>query len=688
MAINERLIDTEVAAAGNGGGGAEAEQGLILHLDANDVDSYDGDGAEWVDISTFEKTIPISDNADSLEFYLNASDSTSYGGSGTTWTDISGNSNDGTISGAVFDTDNGGYFDFDGVNDEVNWSTFPTAFESLTAITMELWVKFDTVSGTQYPIWLGRAASGKSVNIGLVGGKIQTWVGVNGYPSLFTPVANKWYHLAVTISGSTQAVYVDGEDYTNNSSTSGISMDSNAANVFLLGDYSGGTADFNGQIGQVRIYSSALSASDIGQNYRHGRDTVYTDLIPDTDLALHFDAADLTSAANTTWTDKAASLALTKSGTVGYDDELGDFIDFGGGYYGNDNNLNTSIKDSNGDFTIEFWYNFDAFSGNNSPIGIMQTASLRGLWIYFDGSTMDVYNYKSGTHSASQFTSQTFSTLGLSVGEWCHITHVIDASTDIKTYVNGELKATSTNNAGGTHWTSMYGIRIGDMQTLPYSNDGKMGQFRIYSSALTQDQIYQNYNFTKPSYPNGYDGTINGATWNALGYFDFDGTTGKIDLPLTTLGSSSFSISMWLNFDSVGSGSTQQYIFTKYKGSASGTYGMLCQKAANQDTISFTAYNTSNGVYGSANTTTAMTAGVWYNYVLVFDSGSTITAYLNSNLEATTSTSGTFAQNNAEVTVGAYYAGAAYLNGQISKVKVYDKPLTQAEITALYNEGE
>ena len=120
--------------------------------------------------------------------------------------------------------------------------------------------------------------------------------------------------------------------------------------------------------------------------------------IKNADLALHFDAKDLTSAANTTWTDKAASLALTKSGTVNYDDELGDFVDFGGGYYGNDS-ATTQIKDSNGDYTIEFWYNFDQVSAYQAIVGAMQNASYRGLLMGFHHSYgMFIYNYKNGTH--------------------------------------------------------------------------------------------------------------------------------------------------------------------------------------------------------------------------------------------------------------------------------------------------
>ena len=50
MAINERLIDTSVAAAA----AAVDRDNLVLELDASDVDSYDGDGDEWIDIKDHE----------------------------------------------------------------------------------------------------------------------------------------------------------------------------------------------------------------------------------------------------------------------------------------------------------------------------------------------------------------------------------------------------------------------------------------------------------------------------------------------------------------------------------------------------------------------------------------------------------------------------------------------------------
>ena len=64
MAINERLVHT-ASAAGAGAGTGNQEEGLILHLDANDVDSYDGDGSVWYDITNHEFT-PAVDPAENF----------------------------------------------------------------------------------------------------------------------------------------------------------------------------------------------------------------------------------------------------------------------------------------------------------------------------------------------------------------------------------------------------------------------------------------------------------------------------------------------------------------------------------------------------------------------------------------------------------------------------------------------
>lgn len=691
MAINERLIDTEVAAAGNGGAVNEAEQGLILHLDANDVDSYDGDGSVWYDISEYDVTIPLSDNADDLELHLNASDATSYSGTGTTWTDISGNSRNASfqnMTASDFDKDIGGYFDFAGGTQYMTVPHDTTLDASSDNWTFEAWVNKDVTSGLYI-------ASKSTTSSGSYGWRLQYSGTSAGYQLFAYNTSNtrttintgdsggatdtgKWHHIAFTWDGTNWKSYFNGE-HRNTSSMSGT-MSSNTDNLEIGRDGYSNNNEYNGKIGAVRIYSKALSASEIGQNYRHSRDYVYTDLINDTNLKLHFDAADLTSASNTTWTDKASSVVLTKSGAVDYDDELGDFIDFGGGYYGNDN-TQTPIKDSNGDFSIEFWYNFDAFSGNNVPIGIMQSSSFRGVFVYFGGSTMDVYNYKAGSHSASQFTSQTFSTLGISVGEWYHITHVIDASTDIKTYVNGELKATSTSNAGGTSWTSMNGIRIGDMQTISYSNDGKMGQARVYSSLLTQDQIRQNYNFTKNSYPNGNNCDLLGGIESSFnptdGSFDItgngDGITTQKVVPINP--ANGMTVEMWFKLDA----DNFNYLFS-FDGTDT-TYMGLSYRGNLDKIVWF--YRTGSAALDSLYTPTIV-LNQWHHLVATTD-GSSGELYFNGELSESSTSAPYSRAYNEDLHFGNMYDLAQNNNTQISMIKFYDSGLTGERVTSNYN---
>ena len=69
MAINERLIHTAEEAAATPSGTGNQEDGLILYYDANDVDSYDGDGSVWYDITNHEYT-PEIDPAENFNTVL------------------------------------------------------------------------------------------------------------------------------------------------------------------------------------------------------------------------------------------------------------------------------------------------------------------------------------------------------------------------------------------------------------------------------------------------------------------------------------------------------------------------------------------------------------------------------------------------------------------------------------------
>lgn len=84
------------------------------------------------------------------------------------------------------------------------------------------------------------------------------------------------------------------------------------------------------------------------------------------------------------------------------------------------------------------------------------------------------------------------------------------------------------------------------------------------------------------------------------------------------------------------------------------------------------------------NTGITVTFGQWYHVVTTWD-GSTVNVYVDGNLEVTYNVSGlTFA--NYPMRFGASSDGAHYrFNGELEDVRFYNKALTQAEVTALYN---
>jgi hypothetical protein len=74
---------------------------------------------------------------DGLIFRVDAGDTDSYGGTGTTWTDVI-NGNNGTIlNGAAYNSAQGGYFEFDGVDDKVDFGQ-PAILESFP-MSIDVW---------------------------------------------------------------------------------------------------------------------------------------------------------------------------------------------------------------------------------------------------------------------------------------------------------------------------------------------------------------------------------------------------------------------------------------------------------------------------------------------------------------------------------------------------------------------
>ena len=680
--INKQLIN--LSSPASSGGNAEAEQGLILHLDANDVDSYDGDGTEWVDISTFEKTIPLSDNEVDLEIHYDPSDINSYSGTGTTMTNLAGSSLDATVVAAEFDTDNGGFFDVSIVaQNTINVPNGHPLDGTGNSFTLEFWFNWISAPSLAERFIYEPDTGWNFFYYGGNGWRINNADCATGYfANNVASTAGEWNHFAMSQDASNCRVYINGTLVKTQAVTSGTRN---------IDSFSFGSTSLDGvncKIGSIRMYSAALSASDIGQNYRHGRDTVYTDLIPDTSLELHLDADSFPekgeagySNTPSTWTDSSGN---SNNGTITsceFDSELGNFLNFNGTT--SEVVLPANLVGTDGIATTEFWVKGSSLSNATGTDILYQNAN--GGFYYVIFSTSSGLTVRVSSSNNTTQTDVTYASSNFNANDWYHIAATFSgASNPFKLYVNGEL--ISQANSPSTFWLLSSANSIGcETGSDALTWIGQIGQVRTYTTTLTQDQIRQNYNFTKPSYPNGYDGTISGATWNAGGYFDFDGINDYIDLTALGLGGNkSRSVSVWVKVDSL---ATNRPVFC-YGNESTGQGFNFEIKTDGAILVGYYSRDWTT-------TTAPITTNTWHHIVITYKGGlvqdaSNTGIYVNNvplDKTSTGSYSGVANTGNNSYEIGKRKA-FRYFDGQIDSVKVYDKALTQAEITALYNEGQ
>ena len=684
MAINERLIHTAADAAG---GAASTEQGLILHLDANDVDSYDGDGSVWYDISEHDVTIPLSDNADNLELHLNASDSNSYGGSGTTWTDLTSNNN-ATVVASTYDIDNGGYFDI--TSNTVTFSSNTSALDTAT-FSFEMWVYQTSNSGTQYLF------SDTGISLFTISGTqmrfIKGFSGTNNDDSYFNPTlnssgwaTNKWNHIAVTFSSTTSKVYINGVLVQTHTEGSGTPTALTTLQI------SPSLGRWNGYLSAFRVYDITLSASEVGQNYRHGRDYIYTDLNSNSDLFLHYDPADTNSysGTGTTLTDLVGNNNADLLGGIesGWDEELGNSFPITGSGDGITTSNAVSINPATDGMTIEMW--------------VKVKTDVQNYLFSFDGTNTTYFglSYRSNTDKITWFyrnsggSTSAVNSDTIVLNEWTHIVATTNGSS-AQFYTNGVLSEETSSSA--YNYTYNEDLHFGNMYDLAQNSNSDIGQIRFYKGGLTADEVMQNFNFTKNNYPNGFDGTISNTTWSSGGYFDFNGSSSIIDLPDVAAFdrySEIKAVSAWVKLDTTTSRVFPLSISSTTNSNDYWYFGWLADLG--KIYVATRDGSSSNQSFATA----AVTADTNWHHIFCQVTDTTREIYLDGVSQTVTHTKAGTGTNTSWIDYPSYATNAkgavgvlrkaspSYSNGFISKLKVYDKTLTQAEITALYNEGE
>jgi len=127
--------------------------------------------------------------------------------------------------------------------------------------TISLWAKFSSSLATQSMVAL--TGAGSAVKFGLGGNNIRVWKTSGAdLAHVAAPIDGAWHHIAYVydpLAGTTDKLYVDGV-LTNGL---GVGHDAGAVTGVFIGSDSSSTNFFNGSLDDVRIYSYALSATQV-----------------------------------------------------------------------------------------------------------------------------------------------------------------------------------------------------------------------------------------------------------------------------------------------------------------------------------------------------------------------------------------------------------------------------------------
>jgi hypothetical protein len=248
-----------------------------LFINGNSVSLAYLNGNQIFSSSIAEVGGGVSIVTDGLFMHLDASDYTTG-----TWNDRTANTNNATINGATWLSDDGGIFDLDGSNDTISIPhTSNLSLNTTTQRTIQVWVKFDVLGGLnqQIPVF-GKLSSGFGFDGywgGLFSNTGNTRVVTNGTgvqritTSTTNPISiNTWYLYTfisqITSTSNTTKVYINTTEV---SSTAHGSDGYAETNPLYLGWIGSGISSLylNGKIGAAYFYTKGLSASEVSDNF-------------------------------------------------------------------------------------------------------------------------------------------------------------------------------------------------------------------------------------------------------------------------------------------------------------------------------------------------------------------------------------------------------------------------------------
>ena len=599
---------------------------------------------------------------------------------------------------------------FNGSSSDILVSGLNSMFSTKATFTVSLWFK-TTATGNR-ALFDDYTSNNYNIQLYLYDGVVNVTTRFSGGDSNMTASSTtyndgNWHHVAVTSNQTTYNTYIDGGSPS--TWTASSNSHSGQTPTVTIGASQGGTINFfSGEIDQLRIFNKALSSSEINTLYNETSSTVNTlQILGDTSCIAAYTFEGNANDLSTNYNGTASNVIYDYSGTASN-------ITYATGKFGkaavfNGSNSNITLPTglgSNGDRSRSFWINVDNLT-NAVTIFYLGDSSSNAYYETCSVQTNGKIRYQE-RHDTSTNSVSIDSSSSIVAGTWYNIVYVFSDS--VRTlYINGIQEAQTTSSYATVNNTSYPGF-IGSFRNVITNTDGSIDQVRMFNKALSLGEINSLYNETATSAASAtidnpstvayykmadgsdetgsYNGTATNVDFNVEGKYGFagkfNGSNSYIDISTLDFPTNNFSVSAWVYLNSTPGSTTYNMILTTAKQNSGGYFY-------------FTFYGTQLQYYHVAGGTSVIggtvVAGQWNHVVLTQSSTGGAKVYLNDSVVA--SNTSLTANNTPNTTsggvntLGYYNTGSSVtgsLNGRMDQVRIFNKAISAAEVTTLYNE--
>ena len=500
---------------------------------------------------------------------------------------------------------------------------------------------------------------------------------------------NTWYHIAVSRSGTSTRMFLNGTQAGSTYSDSNNYV-SSSAGVWIGADQYFGGNNSVGHIDEVRISNSARYTTTFTPST--------TPFVNDanTILLIHANGTDAS-----TFFEDDNGVRSQKSVIAGGNGQIDTTQSkFGGSSYQGDGTGDyLSVQPLNdfafgtGNFTIEFWFRSNGAITSNVLLLDARPTSSDGAYpaIYLPSSVPTYY-----VSSANRISGSTT----LSTNTWYHLA-ISRSGTSTKMFLNGTQEGSTYTDTTTYLQPSLWIIGAQSYSLGTASWNGWFDEFRVSNSAR------YTANFTAPTAPfvndantillihaDGTDGSTafrddNGALANRTEKYITAVGNAQVDTAQSQFGGSSLLLDGTGDYLTVSYTDNTTFEFTTgedftiecwFRGNSfnqfNGLVSLGSDRSGNEYILLIEQISGSNYLraasHGGSNLsagTTTISTNTWY-HAAVTREGTTVKLFLNGNLEDTDTRTFTAGQQTTSLKIGSFGDGTLAFNGHIDEVRI------------------